>query len=258
MAIRSTREMLASGRKLPKLLVWADGTPTGGGKGAENIVYHAHTTGHDHDLNAVVVGFVSRHATGGVHELAKRLGVPFCHFSLPTGRTPGGYYAEIADKFDTEWHMLSGWPLPVPVRNLACAHGTSFGLDPRRTVNIHPGDLTVRRRDGTPRFGGRHMHNMRVHTAVWAAMQNGELGDNPHSGFTMHFVDYRKLGEDPYDKGPIIEVARVPIGDCTCPDDIRKAVNAAEHQHQPRILDKVLRGDVSWDGINCSSLCRAA
>ena len=59
------------------------------------------------------------------------------------------------------------------------------GLDPTRTVNIHPGPL--------PEFGGPGMYGHYVHEAVIKVYEDKKIS---HSAVSMHFVD------EAYDKGP--------------------------------------------------------
>ena len=115
--------------------------------------------------------------------------------------------------------MLSGWLKLVS------------GLDPARTINIHPGPL--------PRFGGPNLYGHYVHDAVMAAYQRGEI---THSAVTMHFVDAV------YDRGPIIFALPIPIEPGDTPATLAAKVNRAEHEWQPRVLNYVVHGQVRLVG----------
>lgn len=137
---------------LPKLLIFASGSKTGGGSGFENLIRQHEVVG------AKFAGVVSNHENGGVKERAGRLGIPFIHFPGPW--TAEGYQ-EIVRRSGADFVALSGW--------LKLASG----LDPRTTFNIHPGPL--------PRFGGGGMYGHHVHEAV---IKSGVS----HSAVSMHFV----------------------------------------------------------------------
>ena len=196
----------------PTLLIFASGTKTGGGSGFDNLVRATRTGA----LDAEIVGVVSNHEHGGVRERADTLGVPFIHFD-PTShlliqankQIVGGEahaaaeaYRRIVQRSGAEWVMLSGW--------LKFVHG----LDPRTTFNIHPALLSF---DHGPfdrfdkltagklrasRFGGPGMYGMRIHEAVLAAFERGEITE---TGCSMHFIT------EEYDCGPVFFEYRVPL-----------------------------------------------
>lgn len=197
----------------PRLIVFASGTPEGGGTGFENLVKHSRGG----DLDADIVAVISNHEHGGVRSRADRLGVRFVHFD--DTKT----YQEIVELFDAEWVALSGWMKKT------------YGLDPRRTINIHPALLL----DHHGRFGGKGMYGHRIHEAVKQALDACEITE---SGFSMHFVT------DEYDRGPVFFEYRIPITPEMTADDIAQAVNRVEHIWQPRLTHLVVHGLISWDG----------
>jgi phosphoribosylglycinamide formyltransferase-1 len=207
---------------LPKLIVFASGTKTGGGSGFESLVDAAKRG----ELQADMVAVVSNHERGGVRERAERLGVPFIHFPSPWD---AAHYKKIVADTGGEWSALSGWLKKVE------------GLDPARTFNIHPALLS----ELGGRFGGPGMYGHRVHEAVADALERGEIRD---SGFTMHFVT------DRYDRGPIFFEHRVPLQEGMDADAIATAVNVTEHEWQPKITNMVLQGQIRWDGKDPASL----
>jgi phosphoribosylglycinamide formyltransferase-1 len=203
----------------PKLIVFASGTKNGGGSGFENLVQ-------SDELNAEIVAVVSNHEHGGVRERAERLGIPFIYFPGPYDAK---HYQKIVADSGAEWVALSGW------LKLAT------GLDPAHTINIHPALLSFE----NGRFGGKGMYGHRIHEAVKAALDAGEITE---SGFTMHFTTAE------YDRGPIFFEYRVPINKDMSADDVAKAVNVEEHRFQPRVTNMVVRGEISWDGADSTSL----
>ncbi len=202
---------------IPKLLIFASGTKTGGGSGFENLVKSV-----PDKLQAEIVGVVSSREHGGVRERAERLGVPFIYMGKPYTASA---YQEIVAKTGAEFVALSGWLKKVS------------GLDPKTTFNIHPGPL--------PRFGGAGMYGHYVHEAVLAAYKRGEI---THSAVSMHFVT------EEYDEGPIFLRKNVPIQSDDTPETLGARVNEAEHYWQPVATNAVLHGEVHWDGKDPKSL----
>lgn len=203
----------------PRVAVFASGTTEGGGSGFENLYRSP-------DLDAEIAVVVSNHEHGGVRARAERLGVPFVYFHAPYEALR---YADILSRFGAQWCVLSGWLKRVE------------GLDPAKTFNIHPALLSYRDRY----FGGPGLYGHRVHEAVKLALDAGEISE---SGPTMHFTT------DEYDEGPVFFECRVPLASGMDTETIAKAVNAVEHEWQPRITNLVVHGDISWDGVNPGSL----
>ena len=213
----------------PKIVVFASGTKDNGGSGFENLV-EASRTG---ILDAEIVAVVSNHERGGVRERADRLGVPFIHFNPQNyllirankqvvGSGDSQIYQDILHKSGAEWTALSGWFKLV------------HGLNPAKTFNIHPALLSQLK----GRFGGHGMYGHRVHEAVKAALDAGEISE---SGFTMHFVT------DEFDRGPVFFEFRVSLRRGISAEEIAKTVNEAEHEWQPKITNMVVHGEISWD-----------
>lgn len=200
--------------KKPRILVFASGTKTGGGSGFEVMVRN--TWGSLPILNAYIIGVISNHADGGVRRRADALGIPFEFWSGPF--TADGYRS-LVKKFEADYVMLSGWLKLVA------------GLDPERTINIHPGPL--------PRFGGPGMYGHHVHEAVLAAYRRGEI---TYSAVTMHFVD------EVYDRGPVFFVLPVPICSGDTPEILGKRVNCVEHEVQSLVLHHVVHGHIRLVG----------
>ena len=202
----------------PKLLILASGSGSGGGSGFEKLV-EASRSG---VLNAELVGVVSNYENGGVREKADRLSIPFINF---TGPYEASEYQKIVAATQANFIALSGWLKLVK------------GLNPRTTFNIHPGPL--------PRFGGKGMYGHHVHEAVMEAYKKGEV---THSAVTMHFVTEK------YDEGPVFFIHRVEILPDDTPETLGKRVNEAEHMWQPIITNKVIQGEIGWDGHDKKSL----
>jgi phosphoribosylglycinamide formyltransferase-1 len=190
-----------------RVLVFASGDEKGGGSGFQELVEFSRTT--PPVLDAQVVGVVSNHEHGGVRRRADALHIPFEYW---TGPFEAKGYRSFVEKYQADFVMCSGWLKFVR------------GLDPARTVNIHPGPL--------PRFGGQGMYGHHVHEAVIAAFRRGEI---IQSAVSMHFVD-----ETAYDHGPIIFQMPVLIRPEDDAKTLAKRVNEKERAWQSYILNLVV------------------
>lgn len=200
--------MESNARKV-RLLVFASGDAIGGGSGFQELVEFSRTNPPVLDVQVVLV--VSNHQTGGVRKKADALQIPFEYWPGPFDAKG---YRSFVEKCRADFVMCSGWLKFVR------------GLDPAKTVNIHPGPL--------PRFGGPGMFGHHVHEAVMAAFRRGEI---IQSAVTMHFVD-----ETAYDHGPIIFQMPVLIRPDDNAETLAKRVNEKERAWQSHILNLVVHG----------------
>jgi phosphoribosylglycinamide formyltransferase 1 len=198
----------------PSILVFASGTKTGGGSGFETMVKAARAR--PPILGAGICAVITSHFEGGVWHKAKALGV---HSEYWAGPYLAEGYQNFVKYFNADYIMLSGWLKLVA------------GLDPARTINIHPGPL--------PRFGGPKLYGHYVHEGVMAAYHRGEI---THTAVTMHFVD------PIYDHGAILFALPIPIEPGDTPETLAARVNRAEHEWQPRVLNYVVHGQVRLVG----------
>ena len=198
-----------------RVLVFASGDDKGGGSGFQELVEFSRTK--PPVLDAQIIGVISNHYNGGVRKKADALHIPFEYW-------PGPYdakgYRGFIQKYQADFVMCSGWLKFVK------------GLDPAKTVNIHPGPL--------PRFGGAGMYGHHVHEAVMVAYRRGEI---IQSAVTMHFVD-----ETAYDHGPIIFQMPVLIRPEDDAESLAKRVNEKERAWQSHILSLVVHGHIFLSG----------
>lgn len=194
-----------------RLLVFASGEKDGGGSGFKNLVESTYSG----VLKAEVVGVISNIEDGGVARKALNLDIPFYY---SPGETVQDYQTAV-ELFKPDFNALSGWLKLVK------------GLDPTKTINIHPGPLPV--------FGGKDFYGHFVHEAVVEAFRMGEI---THSAVTMHYVTEK------FDDGPIIFEYPVKIEDDDTPETLQKRVNGIEHAWQPYITNLVVTGQIAWDG----------
>lgn len=203
---------------MKKILVFASGTKEGGGSGFQELVENSRTG----VLESEIVAVVSNHENGGVRQRANKLKVPFVHFIPPWDAEA---YQKLAHDYKPDLICLSGWLKLVR------------GLDPAKTINIHPGPL--------PRFGGAGMYGHHVHEAVIAAFKSGEVKT---SAVTMHFVTEK------FDEGPVFFRYPVLIHDTDTVETLGERVNKIEHAWQSWATNLVVQGYISWDGENPHSL----
>ena len=90
---------------------------------------------------------------------------------------------------------------------------------PHKILNLHPALL--------PKFGGKGMYGHFVHEAVKAANEK-------ESGITLHWVN------ENYDEGGIIAQFRFSIDPNDSAQNIGEKVQALEHEHVPKVIEKVL------------------
>jgi len=209
---------------MKRLLIFASGTAngtvpgkaTGGGSGFENLVIAQRKN----QFSADIVGVVSSHEHGGVRTRADRLKVPFMYFSPPY---TAERYLEIIARLQPDFIAFCGW--------LKMARG----LDPRITVNIHPGPL--------PLTAGLYGDN--VHRTAIAAYKAGKITD---SAVSMHFVTQE------YDAGPLFFYLPVRIFPEDDYETLAKRVKQKEHNFYPGIIRLLLEGLIHWDGKDEKSL----
>lgn len=203
---------------MKKLLIFASGDAEGGGSGFQKLVEAAMYR----FMKVKIVGVVSNHAKGGVYNRAKKLGVPFFYFNGPW---TAENYQRLFSKTDADFVALSGWIKKV------------VGLSPRTTINIHPGPL--------PAFGGKGMFGHHVHEAVIAAFKRGEI---KQTQVCMHFVT------EQYDQGPIFFRFNIDILNEDTAETLAARVNRVEHEFQAYFTNRVINGDIFWDGEDPTSL----
>lgn len=207
---------------LSRIVVFSAGDriPGKGGTGFKNLIYNNKVG----NLKAEIVCGVSNYEKGSIDRLCEVNKIPFEHFVLPKDKEEAARaYQAIVEKYKPDFVILSGWLKMV------------FGLDPAKTINIHPGPLLVVDADGKPVFGGPGMHGDHVHNAVIAS-------DSKFSGVSMHFVTEK------YDEGPVffqLKVIRLP--DDT-PETLAERVKDSERSWQWYPTNLVLNGNISWSG----------
>ena len=178
---------------------------TGGGSNALKIIEHFEF----HDVARVRL-IISNKKNAGVLDKATVKNIP----SLIINREEFYQTENILQKLDTfdiDFIVLAGflWLIPTYIVK-------SYA---NKVVNIHPALL--------PKYSGKGMYGMNVHRAVHDDKET-------ESGMTVHFVN------EHYDEGAIIFQAKCSILSSDSPDNIAKKVLQLEHQHYPKVIEKLI------------------
>ena len=146
-------------------------------------------------------------------------GIPALHLSSKTHPDPDALDRAILAALQenaVNLVVLAGYMKKLGPRTLAAYT--------RRVLNVHPALL--------PKYGGRGMYGMRVHTAVVAAKEK-------ESGATVHLVT------DEYDEGPALAQARVPVLPGDTPEALAARVLEQEHRLYPDVLRRIAIGEIT-------------
>lgn len=206
----------------PGILVFAGGNKIGGGSGFQEMKEYSLTD--PPGLSADIVAVVSNHERGGVYKHSQYFNpkVPFRFWPGPF-RAEG--YQSLVEEFKPDIVQLSGWVK------------MTFGLDPKKTVNIHPGLLPGKGEHGE--FGGQGAYGKNVHIAAIKAFQEKRI---IQSGVTIHFVT------EGYDEGPIIWKMPVLIRKEDTPKTLANRVNQVERAWQSHVVNLVANGLITLHG----------
>ena len=170
------------------------------------------------ELKAEAAVVISNNSDSGALQRADAEGVPNYHFSSVTHPDPNELDRAVVGKFiqhQVDVVMLAGYMKKLGPKTLDRFSG--------RVLNIHPALL--------PKFGGKGMYGIRVHTAVIAA---GEK----ESGVTIHLVDAQ------YDTGAILGQAKVPVEDGDTPESLAARVLEREHSFLVEIFSRIASGEL--------------
>lgn len=178
---------------------------SGNGTNAENIAEYF-----SKNEKIKVALIVSNRANAGVHERARRLGIP--SLTLPKADFIAGEpVLQVLREYRIDFVVLAGFMCLVSEPLLRAF--------PNRIVNIHPALL--------PKFGGKGMFGHHVHEAVVAA---GEK----ESGITIHYIN------EQYDEGQIVFQASCPLIPEDTPDTVAAKVHALEYRYYPQVIEQII------------------
>jgi phosphoribosylglycinamide formyltransferase-1 len=177
---------------------------SGSGSNAENIIRYFSD---NCDLSFPVI--ISNNENAFVHERAKKMGVPSITFSREDF-IEGKKILNFLQEKRIDAIVLAGFLLKIP--------DLIIEAYPRKIINIHPALL--------PKFGGKGMYGMKVHSAV---LEAGEK----ETGITIHYVNSN------YDEGDIIFQAKCPVLSGDTPESVAQRVHALEYEYFPRIIAEI-------------------
>lgn len=178
---------------------------SGSGSNARNIC----TYFKNHDAIEVAM-LMSNKENSGATSIGDDFGIPYFIFNREQF-----YHSDIVinelTKHQINTIVLAGFLWLIP-ENLLEKY-------PNQIINIHPALL--------PKYGGKGMHGLHVHEAVWQHKEK-------ESGITIHVCNKE------YDKGEVLFQIRVGIDETDTPTIIAQKVLALEHQYYPRVIEEFL------------------
>jgi len=179
---------------------------SGGGSNADKIISYFLQS---ETVKVAVV--LTNNANAGVIAKAESYGIPTLVFTKE--ELSNGNVLRHVQAFNPSLIVLAGFLLKFPADIIAAY--------PHKVINIHPALL--------PKYGGKGMYGLHVHRAV---LENKEK----ESGISIHYVD------DNYDEGNIIFQAAVAIEECLSPEEVALKVLALEHEHFPKVIERLIKG----------------
>lgn len=181
-----------------KLAIFASGS----GSNAENIISYFST----HE-NIKVEKVFSNNPHAGVHERAKRLGIPSVTFLKKDFLQP--MFSDALAHVD--YIILAGFLWMIPEHIIQAF--------PNRIINIHPSLL--------PKYGGKGMYGSHVHHAV---IDSGEH----ESGITIHLVN------EEYDKGRVLFQAKCEVVPTDTAMSLAEKIHDLEYAHFPKAIESYI------------------
>lgn len=178
---------------------------SGSGSNARNICqfFENHTT--------IEVGLLlTNKENSGAKSISEDFGIPYFTFTKDEFYD-ADFFIPVLEKHQIDTVILAGFLWLIPDYLLQ-----KF---PDRIINIHPALL--------PKYGGKGMHGMHVHKAVF---DNKEK----ETGITIHLCNLE------YDKGEILFQAQVAIDETDTPETIANKVLGLEHLYFPRVIEECL------------------
>ncbi len=185
---------------MKKILLFASGA----GSNVENVIHYFKKR---NDIE--IVGVFCNNQQAKVLEKAAHHKIPFLVFDKAALNE--GFVFEKINKIQPDLIVLAGFLWKMPDTIVQHYHN--------KIINIHPALL--------PKYGGKGMYGMKVHQTI---LENKEK----ETGITIHYVN------EHYDEGEFILQQVVNIEDCQTPEEIAAKVQVLEHEHFPKVIEKLL------------------
>ena len=168
------------------------------------------------DANVSVV--ISNNADSMALQRAKNEGIPAYHLSAKKFGCEELLAEQILDvlsKHKVDMIFLAGY--------MRMLHISVLEKYNNRIFNIHPALL--------PKFGGKGMYGINVHTAVIEAKEK-------ETGVTIHRVNAE------YDSGEIVAQTTVPVFENDSPEQLGKRVLEKEHEFLVEVIADIANGKI--------------
>ena len=178
---------------------------SGSGSNAENIIRYF-----SDNKSVKVVLVLSNQSRSGVLIRAQLHNIPTFIFTKDDLNECTKVHDVLKD-YNASMIVLAGFLLKIPLYMIKAY--------PNSILNIHPALL--------PKYGGKGMYGMNVHTAV---VENKE----EKTGITIHYVN------ENYDEGAIIFQATCDIDEHDLPEDVKTKVQALELRHFPSVIESII------------------
>ena len=178
---------------------------SGSGSNAENIIRYFSD---NKDVKVVLV--LSNQSRSGVLIRAQLHNIPTFIFTKDDLNERTKVHDVLKD-YNASMIVLAGFLLKIPLYMIEAY--------PNSILNIHPALL--------PKYGGKGMYGMNVHTAV---VENKE----EKTGITIHYVN------ENYDEGAIIFQATCDIDEHDLPEDVKTKVQTLELRHFPSVIESII------------------
>lgn len=185
---------------MKRIVIFASGS----GSNAENIIKYFKNKNQGN-----VIAVLTNNSHAKVIQRAENQNVPAVVFDK-AALSDGTVFAKVKE-LQPDLIVLAGFLLMFPKEIIAHY--------PDKIINVHPALL--------PKYGGKGMYGMNVHRAV---LENKEK----ETGISIHYVN------EHYDEGTIIFQATVNIEDCTTPEAIAEKIHHLEHDHFPKVIEKLI------------------
>ena len=170
-------------------------------------------------LNATVAVVISNNGDSMALERAKRENIPAYHMSAKKYGSEDLLAEEllgVLEEYQIDMIFLAGYMRMLHVDILTKYHN--------RVFNIHPALL--------PKFGGKGMYGMNVHTAVIEAKET-------ETGVTIHRVNAE------YDSGEIVAQTKVAVMQDDTPEILAERVLEREHTFLVEVISKIIDGEIA-------------
>jgi len=162
--------------------------------------------------NNTEIQIVSVLSTKENHEVSNLCSELNCQFSsISESPIHPQTFINHCESNNVDWIILAGFLKKIPVELIE--------KYPNKIINIHPSLL--------PKFGGKGMYGMNVHTAVIEAKET-------LSGITIHFVN------EEFDKGKIIAQFQTSISASDTAIELAQKIHNLEMTAFPKVVEEVV------------------